>query len=45
MGVSENHKDVPNPSGIDVVEEYPELKKLFEKIVDNYIELQVDTSA
>lgn len=33
------HKDVANPPFIDIVENYPELKKLFESLVDNYISI------
>ncbi len=33
------HKDVANPPAIDIVENYPELKELFESLVDNYISI------
>lgn len=33
------HKDVANPPAIDVVEYYPELKELFESIVESYEEV------
>ncbi len=33
------HADAVNPSAIDVVEHYDELKLLFENIVDNYMEI------
>lgn len=35
-----NHKEVTNPSAIDIVKEVPELKQLFEAIVNNYIEIK-----
>lgn len=35
-----NHKEASNPPAIDVVETYPDLKELFEAIVDNYIGLE-----
>lgn len=35
-----NHKEVSNPPAIDIVDSYPELKELFENIVDNYIQLE-----
>lgn len=36
-----NHTDVVNPAAIDIVDDYTELKSLFESIVDNYIEIKV----
>ncbi len=33
------HKDAANPPAIDIVENYPELKELFESLVDNYISI------
>lgn len=35
-----NHKEATNPPTIDIVKEVPELKQLFEAIVDNYIEIK-----
>lgn len=35
-----NHKEATNPPAIDIVKEVPELKQLFEAIVDNYIEIK-----
>lgn len=35
-----NHKEVTNPPAIDIVKEVPELKQLFEAIVNNYIEIK-----
>ncbi len=38
-----NHKEVSNPPAIDVVEAYPDLKELFEVIVDNYVDDEFTT--
>ena len=35
-----NHKEATNPPAIDIVKEVPELKQLFEAIVNNYIEIK-----
>ena len=35
-----NHKEATNPPAIDIVKEVPELKQLFEAIVDDYIEIK-----
>lgn len=39
-----NHADVINPSAIDIVDDYENLKSLFESIVDNYIEIKTFVS-
>ena len=39
-----NHKEVTNPPAIDIVDSYPELKDLFESIVDNYIAIEAETT-
>lgn len=36
-----NHTDVVNPAAIDIVDDYTELKSLFESIVDNYMEIKI----
>lgn len=38
-----SHTDATNPPAIDIVDNYKELKSLFESIVDNYIEIKVTT--
>lgn len=38
-----SHTDAINPPAIDIVDNYEELKSLFESIVDNYIEIKVIT--
>lgn len=38
-----SHTDAINPPAIDIVDNYKELKSLFESIVDNYIEIKVTT--
>lgn len=35
-----NHTDVSNAPAIDIVDDYLELKELFESIVDNYLEIK-----
>lgn len=37
---TKTHTDVDNPPAIDIVDNYDELKSLFESIVDNYIEIK-----
>ena len=37
------HKDITNPPAIDIVSATPELKGLFENIVDNYISIKAQT--
>lgn len=39
-----NHKEVANPPAIDIVDEYDELRELFEAIVDNYVTLESETN-
>ncbi len=39
-----NHKEISNPPAIDIVEAYPELKDLFEVIVDNYTEIETEAA-
>ena len=39
-----NHADVINPSAIDIVDDYENLKSLFESIVNNYIEIKTFVS-
>lgn len=36
-----NHTDIVNPAAIDIVDDYTELKSLFESIVDNYMEIKI----
>lgn len=35
-----NHTDAINPSAIDIVDDYEDLKSLFESIADNYMEIK-----
>lgn len=35
-----NHTDVSNAPAIDIIDDYSELKELFETIVDNYLEIK-----
>ncbi len=35
-----DHKEVVNPPAIDIVDEFSELKSLFESVIDNYIEIK-----